>query len=83
MVLQVETWFQKLIQDEDVIKSTMIDINTLGRIVAQSGATIDSFESFFAKSEKHQKTMLDIGVLRYPDIDNPFFKVTFMLCTSW
>ncbi|KAJ4115366.1 hypothetical protein NW768_011218 [Fusarium equiseti] len=67
IVREVETWFKKLIADEDVIKSTKIDINTLGRIVAQSGATIDSFETFFVKTEKHKKTMLDIGVLRYPD----------------
>jgi hypothetical protein len=75
-VHQVEAWFKNLIGDEDVINSTKIDINTLGRIVAQSGATIDSFETFFVKEEKHSKTMLDIGVLRYPDMDSPFFKAS-------
>lgn len=59
----------------DVLAATKIDINVLGRIVASSGATIDSFESFFAKHEHHEQTMLDIGILRYPDIDHPYFKV--------
>lgn len=65
----------KFIEDEDVLESTKIDINVLGRIVAQTGATVDSFEAFFAKSEHHEQTIIDIGVLRFPDIDHPFFKV--------
>lgn len=46
-----------------------IDINILADIVATTGATIDSFITFFAKKEHHEKTIVDIGVLRYPDIE--------------
>lgn len=61
--------------DPDVLNSTKIDINVLAKIVAQTGATVDSFESFFAKEEHHEQTLVDIGVLRFPDIDHPYFKV--------
>lgn len=57
------------------MQSTKIDVDVLAKIVAQTGATVDSFEAFFAKHEYHEKTLVDIGVLRFPDIDNPFFKV--------
>ena len=59
-----------------MIKSTKIDIDVLAQIVAQTGATVDSFETFFAKDEHHEQTLVDIGVLRFPDIDHPFFKVS-------
>ncbi|KAF5632674.1 hypothetical protein F52700_6210 [Fusarium sp. NRRL 52700] len=83
IVKEVNAWFKKLISDEDVINSTKIDIDVLGRIVAQSGATIDSFEAFFAKTEEHEKTLVNIGVLRYPDMDNPFFKIYRIQLTAW
>jgi len=55
----------------------------LADIVSTTGATIDSFESFFAKNEHHEKNVVDIGVLRYPDIDNPFFKVYRIQLSAW
>lgn len=61
--------------DPDVLNSTKIDINVLANIVAQTGAAVDSFESFFAKEEHQEQTLVDIGVLRFPDIDHPYFKV--------
>jgi hypothetical protein len=72
---QVETWFINLLYDDDVYKSTAIDIKVMANIVAQTGATIDSFPTAFYKNEYHEKTMVDIGVLRFPDIDHPHFKV--------
>ncbi|KDR77777.1 hypothetical protein GALMADRAFT_65750, partial [Galerina marginata CBS 339.88] len=52
-------------------------------IVAQTGATVDSFESFFAKTEKHEKTIVDIGVLRFPDQDHPYFQVYRIKIHAW
>jgi hypothetical protein len=49
----------------------------LAGIVAQTGATVDAFkfETVLYKKEQHEKTLIDIGVLRFPDINNPHFKV--------
>lgn len=72
---QVQRWLWELINDDDVMASTKIDGEVLGKIVAQVGATIDNFQTHFRKDQYHQKTVLDIGVLRFPDIEQPFFKV--------
>lgn len=60
------------------MRSTKIDIKVLANIVAQTGATVDAFVTVFYKEEKHEKTVVDIGVLRFPDIDNPYFKVSLL-----
>jgi len=75
IVKEVKEWFTNFIQDQDVLTTTKIDINALANIVAQTGATVDSFEAFFAKTEVHRKTVVDIGVLRFPDVSHPFFKL--------
>ncbi|KAJ3559795.1 hypothetical protein NP233_g11174 [Leucocoprinus birnbaumii] len=87
IVKEVENWFRKFIDDEDVLESTKIDIDALGRIVAQTGATVDSFGSVFYKNERHENTLVDIGgILRFPDVEHPYFKVPFVYrikLTGW
>ncbi|KAF8967205.1 hypothetical protein BGZ46_000228 [Entomortierella lignicola] len=83
IVREVQSWFTGLVADEDVLRSIKIDINVLGMIVACTGAEIDSFESFFAKDKHHEQTVVDIGVLRYPDIEHPYFKVYSITLTAW
>lgn len=80
---QVESWFTALIDDKDILRSTQIDVNVLAQIVAQTGATIDSFETFFFKQESHEKTLIDIGILRFPDLNNPHFKVRNIALPLW
>ncbi|KAK1828495.1 hypothetical protein QBC39DRAFT_384922 [Podospora conica] len=75
IVQEVKTWFNKLISDDDVLQSTRIGINVLADIVASTGATVDSFEAVFMKDEYHERTLVDIGVLRFPDISHPYFKL--------
>ena len=54
--------------------ATPIDIEVLGRIVAKSGSTMKSF--FKDLRESYEETVLDVGVLRYPDLDCPYFQVS-------
>lgn len=61
------------------MRSTKIDINVLANIVGHTGAAVDAFVVIFCK-ERHEKTMVDICVLRFPDIDNPYFKVCLLHC---
>lgn len=59
-----------------MLKSTKLnEFHTLADIVAQTGATVDGFFSFFYKDESHEKTILDIGILRFPDPSHPYFHV--------
>ncbi|ROT37486.1 hypothetical protein SODALDRAFT_325084 [Sodiomyces alkalinus F11] len=83
IVSEVQSWFTKLINDEDVLLSTKIDLPIMAQIVASSGATVDSFLNFWAKRERHSQTMVDIGVLRFPDVDHPHFKLYRIQLEAW
>jgi len=80
---EVNSWFTNFIRDDDVIRATNINIDTFAHLVATTGASIDSFESFFGKDETREKKVLDVGVLRYPDLDHPYFKVFRIQLTAW
>eukprot|EP01023_Acetabularia_acetabulum_P005463 TRINITY_DN1222_c2_g1_i1.p1 TRINITY_DN1222_c2_g1~~TRINITY_DN1222_c2_g1_i1.p1 ORF type:complete len:473 (-),score=76.86 TRINITY_DN1222_c2_g1_i1:157-1521(-) len=83
VVREVKTWFTNLVSDADILDSTRIDINVLARIVAATGVRVDSFESFFFASDSKKQKVLDIGVLRYPDIDHPYFKAYRLQLMAW
>lgn len=83
IVREVHTWFVQLISDPDVLKDTGIDIEIVAKIVAQSGATITDVGTLFYKREYHETQVMDIGVLRYPDIEHPYFKVYRIQLTAW
>ncbi|KAJ7874850.1 hypothetical protein B0H13DRAFT_2348419 [Mycena leptocephala] len=83
VVREVENWFIDLINDDDVLKSTAIDIKVMAHIVTQTGATIDSFPALIYKNEYQEKTMVGIGVLRFPDIDHSHFKLYHIQLVVW
>ncbi|RMZ41932.1 hypothetical protein CA14_010615 [Aspergillus flavus] len=74
VVKEVLTWWNKLIADQDVLNST-INSQAMANIVSQSGAIIDMSQQFWSKSGAHEQKMLDIGVLRFPDVSQPYFKL--------
>ncbi|KOC11925.1 hypothetical protein AFLA70_477g000821 [Aspergillus flavus AF70] len=74
VVKEVLTWWNKLIADQDVLNST-INSQAMANIVSQSGAIIDMSQQFWSKSGAHERKMLDIGVLRFPDVSQPYFKL--------
>jgi hypothetical protein len=47
----------------------------MAEIVARTGTMVESLSTLFYRKEKHEKTVVDIGVLRFPDIEHPYFKV--------
>ncbi|KAI0041701.1 hypothetical protein FA95DRAFT_1565114 [Auriscalpium vulgare] len=75
IVDEVVAWFDKLISDPEVLKSTTIDIKVMARIVAQTGATIRSLPDLVHENERHEKTMVDIGVLEFPSTERPYLQV--------
>ena len=84
IVKEVEAWFINLLgNDQDIVKDTKVDIKLLADIVAASGASVDSLEALFYKKEYHETTVVDVGILRFPDIENPFVKVYRIQLTAW
>ena len=74
-MLQVVGWFRRLIDDTDVLESTRINIDEYARLVAQTGAKVTGIGDLASKVEEHSKRGIDVGLLRYPDVSRPFFKV--------
>lgn len=70
--------FVNLINDIEVLNATHIDIKVLANIVAKTGATVDNIETFFVKTEYVEQNLVDIGVLRFPDVNHPHFQVPCM-----
>eukprot|EP00595_Chromulina_sp_UTEXLB2642_P001360 CAMPEP_0196762162 /NCGR_PEP_ID=MMETSP1095-20130614/1524_1 /TAXON_ID=96789 ORGANISM="Chromulina nebulosa, Strain UTEXLB2642" /NCGR_SAMPLE_ID=MMETSP1095 /ASSEMBLY_ACC=CAM_ASM_000446 /LENGTH=303 /DNA_ID=CAMNT_0042112563 /DNA_START=32 /DNA_END=943 /DNA_ORIENTATION=+ len=78
VVQEVTQLVNKVIADDDIIQGTSIDagkIHELACVVAETGSRVDSFEAFFATQDKIEKTLLDVGVLRFPELGTPHFKV--------
>lgn len=55
--------------------STEIDIGWCEYTVCQTGAAVKNILDVLAKSQKIQRELVDIGVLRYPTKQCPYFKV--------
>ncbi|KAM6483082.1 hypothetical protein HDV62DRAFT_360101 [Trichoderma sp. SZMC 28011] len=55
----------------------------MAKIVAQIGAILENFETLFAKDEYHEQALIDINVLRFPDVDQPYFKVYRIKLAAW
>ncbi|PNP60529.1 hypothetical protein THARTR1_00553 [Trichoderma harzianum] len=83
LVKEVQAWFNNLISDDDVLNSTNIDVEVLAKIVAQISAIFNNFETFFTKDVYREQTLIDIGVLRFPDVDQPYFKVYRIKLAAW
>ena len=73
---QFVDWFNKVINDPDVLADTKIDKYAAAEIIAQTGARVDSFETFFHKESVEERTYIDIGILRLPDPAHPYIKVS-------
>ncbi|KAH9933703.1 hypothetical protein B0H21DRAFT_81625 [Amylocystis lapponica] len=76
LVQQVMNWWEDVaVPDEDIRKDTKIDIKDMAEIVARTGAVVSNFLRVFHAYERREKRVFDIGVLRYPDMDHPYFKI--------
>jgi len=83
IVKEVEGWFIRLLADEDVQRATKININVLANIVAWTGASVDAIEAILYKKEVHEKRVVDVGVLRFPSISQPYFKLYHIKLNAW
>nr|POE49185.1 hypothetical protein CFP56_32335 [Quercus suber] len=80
---QVYSWFVNLIGDDDVLQVTRIDIDAFGHIVAVHGQEINDPAEIFYRSKSQDRTIMDIGLLRYPDPDHPHMKLYRIQLHAW
>lgn len=83
---EILMWFQNVVKDDDVLKATAInhaEVEKLARIVGETGVSVSDIGSIFHGEENVQRTLLDVGVLRFPDLDHPYFKVYRLKLHAW
>ncbi|KAJ2932089.1 hypothetical protein H1R20_g5003, partial [Candolleomyces eurysporus] len=68
----VQDWFQDLVGDDDVLKGIKALIEEVLDIVA---LTSPDMNMTLESAEDWKKTLLDIGIFRFPDIDHPYIRV--------
>ncbi|KAJ4490561.1 hypothetical protein J3R30DRAFT_3399876 [Lentinula aciculospora] len=84
LVQKVMTWWEGVAcPDPDIRNDSKLDIDSLAKIVAWSGATVTNFVDFWSKHERHERTLLEVGVMRYPTIAKPYFKVYRIRLFAW
>ncbi|GJE88712.1 hypothetical protein PsYK624_047950 [Phanerochaete sordida] len=80
---KVQLWFDDLIQDPDVLRDTRITAKVLAGIMTRTDIVIDSLRSLLRKTERKSKTLLDIGIIRFPSASNPIFRVYRIQLRVW
>ncbi|KAJ4490562.1 hypothetical protein J3R30DRAFT_3678888 [Lentinula aciculospora] len=84
LVQKVMTWWEgEACPDPDIRNDSKLDIDSLAKIVAWSGATITDFWNFWSKHEHHERRLLEVGVMRYPSIAKPYFKIYRIKLFAW
>lgn len=83
IVKEVHSWFVGLIKDEDILNDTHIDVDVMAKIVGQTGARINHIFALVAKRDYEERDIVDVGILRYPDIEFPYFKLYRIRLIAW
>jgi hypothetical protein len=76
-------WFEtNLISDNNVIEDTAFDMDALEKIIAQPGTT-NVEPATPPRNHYARKQLVDISILRFPDLDNPFIQVYRLQLAAW
>lgn len=59
----------------DIWDNMQINAEELCNIFGQTGVAVKDFESLFAAQHKVARVAIDIGIVRFPRIEDPFFRV--------
>ena len=71
----MRVWFTELVGDKDILDSTKIPIADVANLVAETGAAVTSLPTAVYRNKEFTRHLVDLGVLRFPDVDHPYFKV--------
>ncbi|KAG7090534.1 hypothetical protein E1B28_009643 [Marasmius oreades] len=84
LVQKVMVWWEgQACPDPDIRNDSKLDIDSLAKVVAWSGAAITDFWNVWSKHERHERTLLEVGVMRYPTIAHPYFKIYRIQLLAW
>jgi len=76
-------WDSEACPDPDIRNDSKLDVDSLAKIVAWTGATVTNFLEVFGKHERHERRLLEVGVMRFPSIADPHFKIYRIKLFAW
>lgn len=88
-VRQIKAWFKKAICDIDpsIYENSVIVkegvVTRLAKIAAETGASVNSFKNFWANKDSKSEKVLEIGLIRFPDTENPHIKLYRIQIFAW
>jgi len=79
---EIGRWCERFVSDDDVISTTTIKSHTLSELIWRDDFS-HGFDNALDKTNDAKK-LIDIGILRVPDVEDPHYKVYWIqLTTVW
>ena len=72
----MENWFSRLVRDNDVIENMNNCVNYVATLVSQPWSFVESYNPLFSNRGEFEDDIVDVNVVRFPDFEHPYFKVS-------
>ena len=74
-MVEAEEFIKKVIHDEKIWDSLQIDTDLISKIFASQGCDVKSLADWFSRSSNVAHVAIDVGVVRFPRLEDPCFKL--------
>lgn len=88
-VADIKKWFMDVLETVDPELKELTGVlqkdalENLTSIVASTGSSVDSLSTVIRRSDYHELTLADIGLIRYPSYEKPRAKIFRLKIKSW
>ena len=73
---EVNRWLHEFLADPEFVAIVGEDnLKAISDLFATRGSNVDSFAHVFANNDDHHRTLLDVGIIRIPDITHPYIRL--------
>ncbi|KAF7794157.1 hypothetical protein EIP86_005288 [Pleurotus ostreatoroseus] len=83
IVKEADGWLRTLIVDPDIWETSHLSFGVITTLVAEIGTAVESLWQLINDKTQKDRTVVDIGILRFPDPDNPYFKIYRIHLKAW
>lgn len=74
-IANAEGCMKKTVRDADIWGMLQIDTDLIKKVFGEEGICVTDFMSIFARDKKVAHIAIDVGVVRFPRMEDPCFKV--------
>jgi hypothetical protein len=74
-ITKVDTKMKNFVADPAIWNNMKIDKSVIAKMFGETGASVSGVAEFFAASSKRAHVAIDCGAVRFPSVEDPFFKI--------